>query len=122
SLLSFFLNAQDAQTLTDAQVQVMSAYAVLPDRGYTVENIAEDPSLPFVTGDSLRPQQYDTGWLRMIVKSPGPYSRIYKINVFPPVDNTLYMRHAGTRQWQASSGGLNSRPGGSRYWNDLYCV
>lgn len=113
--------------LTEDPVQPVSAYAVLPDGGYTIEQVAGDPAagdpaLLFVAGDSLRPQRYSACWLRLVLTNPEPYSTACYVSVFPQLLNTLYYRHAGTGNWHGVSGGMYSPPGGSIYWNNLYCI
>ncbi len=118
-LVTSALAAQNTLVLSDSDVQQVTDYAILPDKGYHIDRIAGDTTLLFVESDSLRPGNQYVWWLRMIVTNRGPYSMACHLRVVPQLFNTLYYRHAGTGKWVEEEGGVYSPPDGSIYKNDL---
>ena len=114
--IPLFTQAQEAEVLRNTtDRQTIIHYAVLPDKGYTIERVAADTSLVFVLRDALRPAQDSACWLRVRVANPGPYSQACAIQVSPRFSNTLYYRHAGTRAWKAVPGGVEGPVTGMIY-------
>jgi hypothetical protein len=100
--------SQSSHVLTDSNSVNLTNYAVLPDRGYTIDRISTDTTLQFVANDSLRPGREDTYWFRIIVQNPFHYRENYNIWLFPYLENTLYYFDPASSQWKAQKAGINA--------------
>jgi DNA-binding CsgD family transcriptional regulator len=118
--LPLLLNGQQKEVLSDQDTQRITNYEVLPDQNYTIQKVSSDSTLPFITNDSLRPAKHMASWLRIRIVNPGPYSEECHLTITPHLFNTLFVRHAGTGQWQTDVAGMNSPPDGSIYKHDMY--
>ena len=82
----------------NSSVQIMDC-AVLQNAGYSFERVLADASLPFITGDSLRPRDRSQYWIRLIIADPFPDAGAYQIQLSPGLDNTLFYYDANARAW-----------------------
>jgi DNA-binding NarL/FixJ family response regulator len=76
-------------------------FEILPDSGYTLEQMRRMAFLPKQALDI-----HKNYWLRFIVQNPSHYSTQGYIWVFPPVSNTLYYYHHDRLAWVAEQAGL----------------
>lgn len=98
--------AQPVKTVNkDASAQIKS-YAVLPDRGYTLDEVRTDTTLQFVRGDSLRLTKASRFWLRVVVTNSARYDEPYNVYLSPALNNTLFSFDANRQQWVAQQTGI----------------
>lgn len=107
-LLSVASFGQQVFTLNDSATAEINHYAVLPDRGYTIEQIVADSTLPFVAHDSLRPLQESEYWLKIKIKNPFQYAEAYNIWLFPYLNNALYYLDADSNKWVVQKAGIKA--------------
>lgn len=100
--------AQIANVLTDSEYFQLKEYAVLPDRGYTFEEILANANLPFTENDSLEPQKSSVYWLKMVVANPYANAESYTITLEPYLDNTWYYFDGNTRKWVVNQTGVET--------------
>lgn len=105
-ILSVACFGQKAITLNDSATIEILDYAVLPDRGYAIDQVATDSSLRFVVGDSLRPLRESVYWIKIKVNNPFHYAEKYNIRLLPYLNNTLYYFDANSNSWVAEKAGI----------------
>jgi DNA-binding CsgD family transcriptional regulator len=84
----------------------LKSYALLPDHGYSFEQILADTTLHFVENDSLRPQETTAYWLKIKLASPSHYPERYRLRVRPLINHTLYYYDADSGTWQSATAGI----------------
>lgn len=98
--------AQSRQTLSDNAAAQIKSYAVLPDRGYTLDKVRADTTLRFIPGDSLRMARADRFWIRVVVDNASHYDEPYNLYLQPSLKNTLYWFDANSQRWVAQQTGV----------------
>ncbi|WP_421826880.1 7TM diverse intracellular signaling domain-containing protein [Larkinella sp.] len=98
--------AQPPYTLTNRSAAQITSYAVLPDQGYSLDEIRTDTTLRFITGDSLRPSTSPQYWLKLVIINPSYYDEPYNLTVIPSLNNTLYYFDANAGQWISHQAGV----------------
>lgn len=106
STLSF---AQPVVQLTSSNKQGIKIYAILADKGYTIQQMVNDHSLPFIVNGSLQPHRNGSYWIRIKLSNPSQYAEQYQLWLHPQVNNTLYYFNADTRKWAEERAGLTVR-------------
>ncbi|MBF9140236.1 7TM diverse intracellular signaling domain-containing protein [Hymenobacter properus] len=79
---------------------------VLPDRGYTWDQIRTDSALAFAPADSLRPALGRRYWLKLTLRNRSRYAEAVRLHVLPNLDNTLYYFDEDAQSWQSWRTGL----------------
>lgn len=110
-LLPLIAFTQAIHTQRDNLSVQIKDYAVLQDTGYSLERIRADASLPFITGDSLRPRAGSRYWIRLIIADPFPDAGPYQVQLSPGLDNTLYYYDANARAWVSHRAGVMTETG-----------
>lgn len=105
-LLTFQVVGQPVYTLNDSASISTDQYEILPDRGYTLDQILANPSLPFSAEDSLRLAEIPVYWLRIKVNNPYGYAKSYDVRVEPLMDNTLYNFDYNVGKWVGYRAGI----------------
>ncbi|MDQ6480585.1 7TM diverse intracellular signaling domain-containing protein [Dyadobacter sp. LHD-138] len=105
-MLTFQVVGQPVYTLNDSTSVSTDQYEILPDRGYTFDQILANPSLPFSAEDSLRLAEIPVYWLRVKVNNPYGYARSYDVRVEPLMDNTLYNFDYNAGKWVGYRAGI----------------
>ncbi|GAB3793705.1 hypothetical protein GCM10028819_05790 [Spirosoma humi] len=98
--------AQSIRTSSDNAAAQIKSYAVLPDRGYTLDKVRTDTTLHFIPGDSLRMTRADCFWIRVVVANPSHYDEPYNLYVQPALTNTFYSFDANSQRWIAQQTGI----------------
>ncbi|WP_149244293.1 7TM diverse intracellular signaling domain-containing protein [Dyadobacter sp. 32] len=98
--------AQRAHVLNDSVSVPIHDYAILPDRGYTIDRIVSDSTLRFVVNDSLRPLKESSYWIKISINNPFSYQEKYNVWLFPYLNNTLYYFDTNLGQWKAQKAGI----------------
>ena len=81
------------------------SYALLPDKGYSINDIRTNASLPFVANDSLRPYNTPFLWLKVIITRLEQAHGQYVLRVKPYLDNSFYSFNPYTQQWAGKQTG-----------------
>jgi hypothetical protein len=111
-LIIFFLVScvagftQPVFTFTDSAHIQLNSYALLPDQGYSFEQVLTDTTLHFVPNDSIRPRQATGYWLKIMLANPSHYTQPYKLRVRPALHNTLYYFNADSQKWVSATAGI----------------
>jgi DNA-binding CsgD family transcriptional regulator len=92
----------------------VGSYAVLPDAGYSFITIRSNKTLPFVADDSLRPGQYRSHWLRLVVVNTASYDEPYVLSIEPALNNTVYTFDRNRGRWLMHQAGLDVPYSGRR--------
>jgi DNA-binding NarL/FixJ family response regulator len=79
---------------------------VLPDWGYSWDQIHTDTTLAFRPIDSLRPALARCYWLKLDLRNPSRYEVAAQLTVLPKLDNTLFYFDEDARAWRARRAGL----------------
>lgn len=103
--VSFALNAQDIQVLTNDAVLQIKNYEVLPDRQYNLNKILTDHRLPFVKGAYLNASQADDYWIRIPIDNPYPNNESYRISLSVPLNYSLYFFDSSQKRWVSRRSG-----------------
>lgn len=82
-------------------------YSVLPDRQYTISQVAQDSTLVFER-DSLRPGVDSVYWVKINVTNPYPNNEPYRLWFAPILSYTLYAYDTDKQNWIASIGGIDN--------------
>ncbi|RYF66109.1 MAG: hypothetical protein EOO39_23645, partial [Cytophagaceae bacterium] len=98
--------AQSRRTSSDNAATQIKSYAVLPDRGYTLDKVRTDTTLHFIPGDSLRMTQVNRFWIRVVVVNPSHYDEPYNLYFQPSLKNTLYWFDANSQRWVSQQTGI----------------
>ncbi|WP_149244298.1 7TM diverse intracellular signaling domain-containing protein [Dyadobacter sp. 32] len=98
--------AQKILTLTDSARIQLDSYTLLPDQGYSFEQVLTDTTLHFVRNDSIRPQQASAYWLKIKLANPSHYTQPYMLRVRPVLQNTLYYFNADSQTWVSTKAGI----------------
>ena len=106
--LSLKTFSQQVYTLSDSASADLKNYAILPDRGYTIDRVTTDTTLRFVINDSLRPLKESSYWIKIIINNPFSYRENYNIWLFPYLNNTLYYFDMHASQWRPQKAGINA--------------
>lgn len=115
--------AQPVYTLSNSSAVQINGYALLPDKGYDLDKILVDPSLPFIVNDSLRPAQFSKYWLRLVIANPLREALACNLQIGPALNNTLYYYDANARNWVAAQTGILSHAGSHRLnYTGMTCV
>jgi DNA-binding CsgD family transcriptional regulator len=107
SLATFFvftcylLTAQSAPAIS-----IDVDYDLLPDAGYSFDQIRTDSSLQFVRNDSLRPDQNTVYWFRISVDSLPESNSEFYLRLNPEIDNTIFYYDKPTGLWKTNRNGL----------------
>ncbi|MFN8713873.1 MAG: 7TM diverse intracellular signaling domain-containing protein [Bacteroidota bacterium] len=80
-------------------------YDLLPDAGYSFDQVRTDTSLHFVSNDSLRPNQNKVYWFRIAVDSLPENGQAFYMRIHPEVDNTIYYFDKATEKWKTRRSG-----------------
>ncbi|HLL97139.1 MAG TPA: 7TM diverse intracellular signaling domain-containing protein, partial [Spirosoma sp.] len=113
-LVTVSVSAQSVHILTDSASAPINTYAVLPDQGYTLDQVRTDTTLRFVLNDSLRPAQTRSYWLRLVVANPAHDDERYNLSLHPSLHNTLYYFDANRQRWISHQGGVDVPQKGRR--------
>lgn len=103
--ISFALNAQDVQVLTNDAVLRIKNYEVLPDRQYDLNKILTDHTLPFIKNAHLNTSQADYYWIRIPIDNPYPNNESYRISLSLPLNYSLYFFDSNQKRWLSRTGG-----------------
>jgi 7TM diverse intracellular signalling len=114
--------AQPVYTLTDSPKAAIKSYALLPDKGYSIEKIIQDSTLPFVVNDSLRPAQHYSYWIKIEVANPFHYAEAYNVWLRPYLNNTLYYFDANAQKWVTQQTGIMDVNHKGRNQSTMPCV
>jgi len=96
--------AQQTNTLDTADRFQVKHFALLPDRGYTFQQILSDSTLRFTSNDSL---EYGTVyWIKIIVANPFHHAEQFNIGINPYLDNTWYYFNADDQKWISHRTGI----------------
>ncbi|MES2777992.1 MAG: 7TM diverse intracellular signaling domain-containing protein [Bacteroidota bacterium] len=114
--------SQPVHTLTDSSGEQVSQYALLPDRGYTAEQVRNDSSLHFITGDTIRPLQAGSYWIRLVVANPYYYAIPYKLWVRPYLNNRLHYFNENSQKWEGETAGIMVATNHQRNQGQMTCV
>ncbi|MCF0074895.1 hypothetical protein LZD49_30700 [Dyadobacter sp. CY261] len=100
--------AQKINVPTSTDLFHLSDYAILPDKGYTFNQVRSDSTLSFTTNDSLRPDRSAVYWLKMIVANPSPNAESFDFSVDPYLNNTFYHFDANQKKWVSRRMGVGA--------------
>lgn len=114
--------AQPVYILNDSSTATVNRYAVMPDRGYTFQQILSDTALVFTDGDSLRSGTTRYYWLKMRIKNPFRYADAYNISLNLYVNNVLYNFNENTQKWVTYQNGLLASYRGKRNVSEMTCI
>ena len=103
--ISFALNAQDIQVLTNDAVLRIKNYEVLPDRQYDLNKILLDHTLPFIKEASLNTSQAENYWIRTTIDNPYPNNESYRISLSLPLNYSLYFFDSSRKRWVSLTSG-----------------
>ncbi len=115
-VLLFFLNisftfAQMPYIWQNKDKDKIENFEILPDKGYTFEQILKDTSLIFIQNPERvnfqKTKESEYYWIRYSVKNPFPYSKKIYVKIFPMFDNTFYSYNFELNTWQEHHTGLN---------------
>jgi DNA-binding CsgD family transcriptional regulator len=90
------------------------SYEVLPDSGYSLNEILANNSLNFTRDGLLQSPPCKVYWLKISIANPGRLSGQYNMFVNPSVLNTIYYFDAGEQKWMADSAGVFIVPPAAR--------
>lgn len=121
-LLSIFANGQPTYILTDSTKVELKNKALLADHNYSFEQILADTTLPFITGDSLRPVLHNNYWIRLKIVNPSAYAQAYELRMRPFLSNTLYYFDANAQRWMQQSAGIMIHSKGQIYRGGMSCI
>jgi DNA-binding CsgD family transcriptional regulator len=113
-LLPVVLLAQPAHIFNNSAVSTLNNIAVLPDRGYSIDQIVGNAQLPFVNNDSLRPGVSGAYWLKLAINNTAKQAIRCNINVVPNLSNTVYYFDANAGGWLPGHAGIVSAAGNRR--------
>ncbi|OOQ56523.1 7TM diverse intracellular signaling domain-containing protein [Mucilaginibacter pedocola] len=108
-------NAQSRLTLSNADTFKIANYKALPDKGYTIERVANDTSLHF-SADSLRPQQSEYYWIKLVINNPYPNDEPYIFQPFKALNYTLYQYSPKHNRWEGTAAGLGAPSAFRKPW------
>jgi DNA-binding CsgD family transcriptional regulator len=97
--------AQTPYTLDNSPSLKINSYRVLPDKSYSIGQMANDTALVF-KGDSLRASVGDFYWVKLIVNNPYPNNEDYRFSV-QLLNYTLYQYNPLHKKWEGRSAGLS---------------
>ncbi len=106
-LISAALHTQGQITLTNTPSLMLKEYLVLPDSGYSFNQILKDRSLIFKP-DSVSASVSDTYWVKLAIHNPYPNEEHYLISLSQPLNYTLYHVKSKGEKWESQRAGLNS--------------
>ncbi|GAB3777328.1 hypothetical protein GCM10028818_24310 [Spirosoma horti] len=98
--------AQSVRTPSDHPAAQIKTYAVLPDRGYTLDKVRADTTLHFITGDSLRMTSANRFWIKIVVVNSSHYNEPYNLYLQPSLKNTLYVFDTNNQRWVSQQTGI----------------
>lgn len=101
--------AQQVHILTDSDTAHIQRFETLPDRGYSLQRVRTDTSLPFVKRGVVNPLLATHYWVRTIVYNPSHHTRNYNVSVKPFLDNILYYFEPDNKTWVERRGGIISK-------------
>ena len=113
--LLFFLNvslafAQTPYVWQNKDFDEIKNFEILPDKGYTFEQILTDTSLVFIKNpkkvDFQKTKESNYYWIRCSIKNNSAYSKSMYLNVFPIIENTLYIFDFENNTWKQTTAGL----------------
>ncbi|OAQ38845.1 hypothetical protein A5893_12430 [Pedobacter psychrophilus] len=96
--------AQSSNTINEIKI---SSYEVLPDKGYSLNEILKDKTLPFKQTDSL--VDANSYWVRLLVFNSIAEERKYIITVYPNINTSIYHFDAQSGKWIVHFSRLNNR-------------
>ena len=99
-------HTQSVRTVSGSAAAQVKSYAVLPDRGYTLDEVRTDTTLHFIPGDSLRMTGANRFWIRVVVVNPSHYDEPYNLYFQPALKNTFYSFNADRQHWVAQQTGI----------------
>ena len=83
--------AQHIFSLKEKDREIIENLPVLPDNGYTFEQVLNDSSLIFDTAKNILPGKSSIYWIKCIVYNPSKYAVNYNLYVHPYLDNSFYL-------------------------------
>lgn len=110
STVSIF--AQPVYTVNDSASQRINNFSVLPDSGYTFNNILTNKKLFFVANDSLLLSATVSGyWLKIDIANPTSFAGQYAMRVDPSMFNQYYYYDANAKRWLVTQSGIETGEG-----------
>lgn len=119
-LISAALHTHGQITLTNASSIKLKDYLVLPDSGYSFNEILKDRSLVFKS-DSISASVSDIYWVKLVIHNPYPNEENYLISLSQPLNYTLFYVKSEGKNWESQKAGLNS-PNRQRFINSILIV
>ncbi len=104
-LAPLYCAAQTPYTLDNSPSIKINSYLVLPDKGYSIGQLANDTNLVF-KDDSLTASVSDFYWVKLTVGNPYPNNEDYRLSV-QLLNYALYQFNLLNKKWERSDAGLN---------------
>jgi hypothetical protein len=87
--------------------QSVSSMTVLADKGYKLEQILSDSTLPFIAyNDTLKPFENAVYWLKAVIHNPFSYDEKVMLGCFPWIDFTVFYFDYNENKWLSKRNGF----------------
>jgi hypothetical protein len=92
--------------LNDQETEQIQRFQVLPDQGYSIDQVANDSTLHFEEFYKLPSDLSDKYWIKLQLNNTSAYSKNYFLWLNPSLQNILYQFDQDQRKWTGHQAGI----------------
>lgn len=98
--------AQPKNQLIQNNSQVENYFEVLPDKGYSIEQVSTDTTLHFKEVDSLQLQSINQFWIKYKLYNPSNYDVSFVLFFNPAMENSFFQFDSAQQKWVSQKSGF----------------
>jgi hypothetical protein len=115
-LFNFFIGfAQPKNQLIQKNTKISNYFEVLPDKGYTIEQVSTDTNLQFKAVDSLYLKSNNKFWIKYTLYNTSNYDENVVLYFNPAMENTFFQFDSSQQKWVSQKAGF--RVAGRYFYN-----
>lgn len=92
--------------IDDQETVLIKRFEILPDQGYSINQIANDSTLIFKESSIFQANLSDKYWVKLQINNPSAYSKNYFLWLNPSLQNILYQFDQDQRKWTGHQAGI----------------